>query len=112
MRPKWDKVHRPADGFTYGQMTIETAIAGSPTRYQTHAERVASNTQDVDAIVNRIGKTIKDVINFAYDGQAGCKALFIDVNQGRFCFDHAAGVWYEFQFHAWKQENLQKVIDE
>ena len=27
MRPKWDEVHRPADGATYGKMTIEKAIA-------------------------------------------------------------------------------------
>lgn len=27
MRPKWDKIHRPADGATFGRMTIEKAIA-------------------------------------------------------------------------------------
>jgi len=27
MRPKWDERHR-ADGATYGQMTIEVALAG------------------------------------------------------------------------------------
>jgi P4 family phage/plasmid primase-like protien len=35
MRPKWDKIHRPADGATYGQMTIEQAIKGTQDRYQT-----------------------------------------------------------------------------
>jgi len=112
MRPKWGKVHRPADGATYGQMTIETAIAGTTKRYQIPAKRVISSTQDVAALLTRIGKTFDDVINHANDGQAGCRGLFIDVNRGRFCFDHAAGLWHEFRGHAWKLENLQKVIDE
>jgi putative DNA primase/helicase len=112
MRPKWDKIHRPADGATYGQMTIETAMTGTTNRYKTHAERVLSDTQDVTAILDRIGKTMDDVINLAYDGQAGSRELFIDVYRGRLCFDHAAGTWHEFQGHAWKQENLQKAIDE
>jgi P4 family phage/plasmid primase-like protien len=38
MRPKWDTVHRPADGATYGQMTIETAISGTTDRYTAHAK--------------------------------------------------------------------------
>jgi putative DNA primase/helicase len=112
MRPKWDKIHRPADAATYGQMTIETAMTGTTNRYMTHAERVVSDTADVAAILDRIGKTIDDVVNLSYEGQAGCRTLFIDVNQGRLCFDHAAGDWYEFQDHAWIQENLQKVIAE
>jgi len=33
MRDKWDTVHRPADGATYGQMTIEKAIEGTAERY-------------------------------------------------------------------------------
>lgn len=36
MRPKWDKVHRPADGATYGQMTIETAMADFTSGNQDH----------------------------------------------------------------------------
>jgi putative DNA primase/helicase len=112
VRDKWDTVHRPADGATYGQMTIEKAIEYTTERFQTHTERVMTDTADVTANLDRIGKTIDDVVNHAYDGQAGCRELFIAVNIGRFCFDHAAGDWHEFQGHAWKQENLQKVIDE
>ena len=97
MRDKWDEVHRPADGATYGQMTIETAIEGTTNRYQTRAERIMSDNADVTAILDRIDKTIDDVINLAYDGQAGSRELFIDVYRGRLCFDHAAGTWYEFQ---------------
>lgn len=32
-RKKWDQIHRPADGATYGQMTINNALAGD--RYKT-----------------------------------------------------------------------------
>ncbi len=112
MRDKWDTVHRPADGATYGYMTIEKAIVGTLKRYRTREERIMADTADVDAILDRIGKTIDDMVNLSYEGQAGCRTLFIDVNQARLCFDHAAGNWYEFQGHAWAQENLQKVIAE
>lgn len=112
MRDKWDTVHRPADSATYGQMTIEKAVGGTPKRYMTREQRIMADTNDVADILDRIGKTIDDVVNLSYEGQAGCRTLFIDVNQGRLCFDHAAGDWYEFQDHAWVQENLQKVIAE
>jgi putative DNA primase/helicase len=112
MRSTWDKVSRPADSATYGQMTIETAITGTKKRYQTRVNRVMSNTQALAAILVRTGIKTDDVVNFAYDEQAGCRALFVAVFRGRFCFDHAAGVWHEFKGHAWAQENLQKVIDE
>jgi len=38
MRPKWDEIRRPADGATYGQMTIETAISGTTDRYRAQAK--------------------------------------------------------------------------
>jgi hypothetical protein len=38
MRPKWDEQHS-SDGRTYGQVTIETAIAGTTETYSPHKER-------------------------------------------------------------------------
>jgi len=112
MRDKWDLIHRSADGATYGQMTIENAISGTIDRYMTRNERVLRDTTDVAALLDQIGRTIDDVIGLAYDGQSGCRELFIDIKKGKCCFDHAAGTWHEFTGHAWRQENLQKVIDE
>lgn len=48
MRPKWDAVHRPKDGATYGQMTIEKALQGF-TPYTKQEYSVTIGLPSVDA---------------------------------------------------------------
>jgi putative DNA primase/helicase len=57
----------------------------------------------------------KDVIAAAFDDQKGCANLFIRLNKERFCFDHAANLWYRFDAHYWVVEDIGtpiKQIDE
>ena len=47
MRDKWNDVHRPADGATYGEMTVETAIARTDTYYSPQQQPVQSHSETV-----------------------------------------------------------------
>jgi putative DNA primase/helicase len=109
-RPKWDEVHRPADGATYGRMTLEKAIKDTTKRFNPKVK--SFRTLDVPKILARIGKSLDDIIDYAYAGQQGCRDLFIDVFRDKYCFDHAEGLWYEFQGHSWEEEITNKAIDE
>jgi hypothetical protein len=50
MRGKWDRIHRPADGATYGQMTIDAAISGTTDRW-TDRVPVLEPTEQVEQAV-------------------------------------------------------------
>jgi putative DNA primase/helicase len=99
-RDKWDTVHRPADGATYGAMTIEKALAGGD-RYKTKEEFKAELTADAAELMKSLNLTTQDVVGMAHEGQKGCAQLFTYIYRGQLCFDHTAGVWYVFKGHFW-----------
>jgi len=43
------------------------------------------------------------------DQEDGDAKLFIDLHRGRFLFDHAAGVWFEFIGHSWQEDLLNQA---
>lgn len=108
-RPKWDKKHS-SSGETYGQMTINKALAGTKKRYKSKHDLKLNKTADITSYMLKAGISIKDVINAAYGGQKGCSNLFITAHQGRFCFDRAAGIWYEFTGHFWDLDKYGEPI--
>ena len=109
-REKWDTVHRPADGATYGQMTIERALEGTVNRWKTPSEYRDAITADAAELMRQHGLDKQGIVNAAYDGQKGCADLFILLNRGRFCFDHTAGVWYVFAGHYWEVADVCQPI--
>lgn len=112
MRDKWDTVHRPADGATYGRMTVEKALAGTIERYKTKAEFKEALTADAAELMQAAGLDTKAVVGMVYDGQKGCAELFAMLNKGRFCFDHTAGTWHVFQGHYWDHADVCQPIKE
>jgi hypothetical protein len=41
----------------------------------------------------------EDIIGAAKNGELGDAKLFCKLNKGKFCFDHASGIWYEWSGH-------------
>ena len=109
-RDKWDAVHRPVDNATYGRMTIETAIAGTKGCYQSRNDRSLKDTESTSDAMGRADLSIQDIISAAYDDQKGCADLFIQLNKGLFCYDHAADLWYRFEGHHWMSEDIGEPV--
>jgi putative DNA primase/helicase len=55
---------------------------------------------------NNVDFTFEQIINAAHDGQKGCAFIFQKLFMGIFCFDHAARIWYQFDEHYWRTEDL------
>ena len=52
------------------------------------------------------------ILNCAETGQIGDARLFINMFMGRYCHDHAAARWYQWQKHYWAQDTVLNVISE
>ena len=108
LRPKWDDVHRP-DGATYGQITIEKALANTTDKYKQKEEWKQGNTQEASKLMKAAGVSIEDVVKFGCLGQRGCAELFKRINKDRFCFDHAEKRWLIFKDHYWVYDDVGQV---
>ncbi len=51
----------------------------------------------------------EDITNAAKNGELGDEKLFCKLNKGKFCYDHASGIWYEWSGHYWKADTLGQV---
>jgi putative DNA primase/helicase len=51
-----------------------------------------------------------ELLNFARAGQVGDARLFIRLYRGKHCYDHAAGLWYEWGGHYWVEDEKDKVL--
>ena len=56
------------------------------------------------------GITSKEILHALGRGEDGDAELFIKLNRGRFCFDHADRRWYEFAGHFWKLDRTEKAL--
>ena len=84
-RSKWDEKHS-ADGKTYGEMTIEKAMLN----YQSE---------------------ISDKVRQALDNQEqGDANLFIELNRGKFCYDHEEQRWYIFGDNYWQIDRKKEAL--
>jgi putative DNA primase/helicase len=109
MREKWDEKHY-SDGRTYGQAIIEKAIANTHETYkgrrESHAKSIGThhrkNQKNLDEMEN--------VFNAAFEGQKGCATLFRDEYKDQFCYDHAAGCWYDFTGHHWQLDPIGEPV--
>jgi putative DNA primase/helicase len=54
-----------------------------------------------------LSKAILKALNSNEDGDA---SLFVELHRGRFLFDHAAGQWYEWAGHFWKEDELNQAM--
>lgn len=52
------------------------------------------------------------ILNCAETGQIGDARLFIDIFMGRYCHDHAAARWYQWQGHYWAQDTVLNIVSE
>lgn len=105
-RKKWDEKRGER---TYGQITIDTALADVKERYgsgKTRNEMMALAEQQM----KQHGLTVKDTLKLAGEGQKGSAQLTITLFQDRFCYDHAANLWYSYHTHFWQQEVIETPI--
>lgn len=110
MRDKWDEKHY-SGGQTYGQHTIEKAIADTSTTYQEGKERHKKERRAAaEATASAAGITTRDIISAAYYKQKGCADLYILINKGNYRYDHAAGIWYAWGAHYWKREGIDQPL--
>jgi len=52
----------------------------------------------------------RDILSAAEEGQQGAAWLFASVNKDRFLFDHAAGIWHEWQGHFWTRDGIGEPV--
>ena len=53
-----------------------------------------------------------ETLDCLYRNEAGDARIFKTVNDGRFIYDHAAGLWYIWTDHYWQQDLRNEVLDE
>jgi len=85
MRLKWDEKHH-ADGRTYGEGTVQTAIASCTYFYS-------------PPLV-----TSEEIMKALEDGEQGDASMFITLHRNQLCFDHAAQLWYLWGKHYWTED--------
>lgn len=52
----------------------------------------------------------KEILGALYRGQDGDAWLMKHLFKGRFCFDHAAGRWYKWAEHYWKEDLIDEIL--
>jgi len=52
----------------------------------------------------------KDIHKAASEDQKGCAWLALTIFKERFCYDHAANLWYSFRKHFWQLEVIETPI--
>jgi P4 family phage/plasmid primase-like protien len=102
-REKWDEVHRPADGATYGAMTIEKAIADCTDVYEGPRERVKRSKS------NPSGDP--DVTEEAIDGfpwtEDGVALAFTERFKDELRYCHHTGAWFHWDGSRWEREETK-----
>jgi putative DNA primase/helicase len=108
---KWNRV---------GMKTIENAIKDNPETYQGRGFNKGNGQRSRSAGTATASEDPKredkpefteaELLNFARDGQVGDARLFIRLFKGQFCYDHAAGLWYEWGGHFWVEDDLEAVL--
>ena len=105
-RQKWDEKHF-SDGRTYGQETINKAIAGCS---QTREDFINQKRTKWKAKVEDAFISINQIDQAAFDGQMGCANLYIRLSKDKYLFDHAANRWYSWGSHYWKIEDIAQPL--
>jgi len=55
--------------------------------------------------------TSAEILAALRENEDGDSSLFKRTNQGRFCFDHAAGEWFKWQGHHWSEDLIGECFD-
>ncbi|GAB6061156.1 phage/plasmid primase, P4 family [Desulfonatronum parangueonense] len=106
-RHKWDQ---PRGEGTYGSLTIREALAKVTDRWTGTGERKPTRATGAAELMAMHRITLEDAIKAALTGQKGAAEMFITLNRGVFCFDHASGNWYQFKDHFWEAEVIGTPI--
>ncbi|SHK15926.1 putative DNA primase/helicase [Desulfatibacillum alkenivorans DSM 16219] len=51
----------------------------------------------------------KDILKALYSEEDGDASLYIKIHKDHFCFDHAAGKWFEWKGHHWELDKLNQA---
>lgn len=54
--------------------------------------------------------TDAELLEAVRSNEIGDARIFIHLNTGKLCFDHAAGQWYEYSGHFWKLDELDNAL--
>ena len=54
--------------------------------------------------------TDTELLDAVKSGEVGDARIFIRLNTGKLCYDHAAGLWYEFSGHSWQLDEIDKTL--
>ncbi len=95
-RKQWDKTHF-SDGRTYGEGTIQKVLE-NPGEIYTPVGETSKGSPDIK---------ILDMLNA---NEVGDARLFIELNHGKFIYDHSAGRWYVWQKHYWKEDITSRAV--
>lgn len=69
------------------------------------------STPDVDAKPEgELERPSSFVLQCLADGERGDGKLFNQIHSGRFIFDHAAGVWFKYHGHCWKEDIRDEAL--
>ncbi len=105
MREKWDRVHRPADGATYGKMTIEKAMADCRAVYEGPKQKTEEKKPSDPPEINKEGI---DGFPLTEDGIALAFAERFK-NELRYC--HHTGKWFHWNDGRWKREETKLAFN-
>lgn len=91
------------------RQTIRSGMDAGSRKPRTAPEPIRRDTQNAagTTALNTANEVLKgDIFRAAFKGQQGAAALFVRLYSGKFCYDHAAGVWYTWKGHYWKRDQL------
>jgi putative DNA primase/helicase len=55
--------------------------------------------------------TSKEILHALACNEDGDAGLYIETHRGRFCYDHAAGLWYKWAGHYWQEDLLWEATE-
>ena len=105
-RDKWDRKHH-GDGATYGQETIRRAIERTTETYSASKPTNDGRLTPKDETGSLSSDYLLQALDRNEDGDA---ALFIELHQGRFVYDHSGGCWYVFRDHHWHEDTTDQAL--
>ena len=104
MRQKWNREN-------YREETIAKAISGTTETY--------SGKGKDETTPGASGFTPEEIMKALHAEEDGDASIYIRLQRGKFCFDHAGQVWYRWAGHYWEQDLInnataviQTIIDE
>lgn len=59
---------------------------------------------------NDFSPTADFLLDCAKTGQIGDARAYISLMKGRYCYDHAAARWYQYQGHYWSEDAVSNVV--